>query len=381
MTSNTRLTVLQMIPNLESGGVERGTLETAAELVRRGHRSLVMSGGGRMVADLTRRGSEHFQWPVGKKSPTTLRLVTRLRRFLIDNQVDVLHVRSRVPAWLAWVAWRGLPPESRPRLVSTFHGFYSINRYSRIMTSGERVIAVSRSVQDYISDSFPDVDATTLRLIPRGVDPTEFPFGFQADSNWREQWEHDFPQLRDRFVVTLPGRITRLKGHFDLLEIVGQLVAAGIPIHALVVGEEDRRRRAYANSIRSAVRTQKLTEHVTFVGHRTDMREIYSVSNAVVSLSRKPESFGRTVLEALRLGRPVIGYDHGGVGEILSAVYDEGRISVGNTAQAAQKLADLAGGTLDGPQPFNRFTLSDMLDGIMDVYTDLAGNRALPVAA
>ncbi len=116
-----KLTVLQVLPELEGGGVERGTLEVAQALVDAGHRSLVLSGGGRMVPALTAAGSEHICWPVGKKSLLTLRFVLRLRRLLDAQRVDILHMRSRVPAWVAWLAWRGMDPARRPRLVSTVH--------------------------------------------------------------------------------------------------------------------------------------------------------------------------------------------------------------------------------------------------------------------
>ena len=141
----TGITVLQLIPALESGGVERGTLELGAGLVHAGHRSLVMSAGGQLVSRLTGQGSEHIQWPIGRKSIWTLRLVRRLRSLIRERQVDILHARSRLPAWIAWLAWRGLPEQQRPRFVTTVHGLYSVNRYSRIMTHAEAVIAVRTS--------------------------------------------------------------------------------------------------------------------------------------------------------------------------------------------------------------------------------------------
>ena len=150
-----RMTVLQMLPALESGGVERGTVEIAAALVRAGHRALVMSAGGRLVPELEALGAEHIPLPVGRKSLLTFRHVSRVRRLLRERGVDVLHLRSRLPAWVGWLAWRGLPAVERPRLVTTVHGFYTVGRYSSVMTRGERVIAVSESVRDYILENYP----------------------------------------------------------------------------------------------------------------------------------------------------------------------------------------------------------------------------------
>ena len=140
---NQRLTVLQAVPALQGGGVERSTLEVAAALVRNGHRSLVISAGGRLVPELLDAGSEHVCWPIGRKSPLTLRLVPRLRRLLHREGVDILHARSRLPAWVAWLAWRGMDPARRPRFITTVHGLNSVNAYSAVMLKGEQVVAVS----------------------------------------------------------------------------------------------------------------------------------------------------------------------------------------------------------------------------------------------
>ena len=130
------LTVVQVLPALEGGGVERGTLEVARELVRHGHGSLVISAGGRMVAELEREGSEHITWTIGAKSLLTLRYVSKLRDLLVERRVDILHARSRLPAWIAWLAWRGMDPATRPHFVTTVHGLYSVNRYSAVMRRG-----------------------------------------------------------------------------------------------------------------------------------------------------------------------------------------------------------------------------------------------------
>ena len=134
--------VIQILPELNAGGVERGTLELAGFLVAAGHEALVISNGGRLVADLERCGARHVILPVHRKSVASLWQVGSLRRILTEERADMLHLRSRVPGWLAWLAWRGMNPQTRPHLVSTVHGFYSVNVYSAVMTRGERVIAV-----------------------------------------------------------------------------------------------------------------------------------------------------------------------------------------------------------------------------------------------
>lgn len=369
------LTVLQILPALESGGVEKGTLEIARALTGNGYRSLVMSQGGRLVAPLQGSGSEHFNWPVGRKSLWTLGLIPRLRRFLRDQRVDIVHARSRVPAWLAYLAWKGMDPRTRPGFITTVHGFYSVNRYSAVMTRGERVIAVSDSVRRYVLDNYPDTDPARLVVIHRGIDRALYPHGYTPPADWRAAWHRDYPQLEGRFVLTLPGRITRLKGHGDLLEVLRRLLDRGIPAHGLIVGEAPARRQAYRREIETRAQRLGLGDHVTFTGHRSDLREIMSVSGVVLSLSTTPESFGRTTLEALSLGCPVMGYDHGGVGEQLAMIYPAGRIPPGDTQALAGRLSDWHG---NGPPPVpvaHDFTLEGMCRQTLAQYDALHAQR------
>ncbi len=239
------------------------------------------------------------------------------------------------------------------------------------MTRGERVIAVSDTVRRYILDNYPGVDPGVIRVIPRGVSEDEFPYGWQPSAAWRRQWRDAYPQLAGRRVLTLPGRLTRLKGHGDFIDLIGRLKAHGAPVHGLIVGGEDPRRRAYAAELHARVSEQGLDNDITFTGQRSDLRDIFAVSDLVFSLSTRPESFGRTVLEALSLGRPVVGYDHGGVGEILAELYPRGRVPMGDAEALFAHVLDL----LDQPQvvpPGHRFTLENMLSQTLGVYEELA---------
>ena len=261
---------------------------------------------------------------------------------------------------------------SRPRFVTTMHGLNSVNRFSRIMTQGEAVIAVSEAVKDYIHQHYQDVPAERLHVIPRGVDPAAFPYGYRPSPLWQRTWEQQFPQLSARRVLTLAGRMTRLKGHHDFLELLRALKLEGHPVHGLIVGGEDPRRRKYAAEVRQAVTDWGLSEEVTFAGHRSDIRDVYAVSDVVLSLSTKPESFGRTALEPLALGVPVVGYDHGGVGEILNAVYPRGAVPLADAAALQERVRWVLEDDRARPRPFDRFRLQDMLDRTLELYSRLA---------
>jgi len=324
-----------------------------------------------MVAELEAQGSEHIAWPIGHKSLFTLRFIWRLRRLLREQRIDIVHARSRLPAWIAWWALRGLPEVDRPNFVTTVHGLYSVGRYSAVMTRGERVIAVSETVKEYVQQNYPAVDTGRIRLIPRGVDLDAFPYGYRPSDAWYEQWYGEFPQLKDKFVLTLPGRITRLKGHSDFIELIHCLKRRGVAIHGLIVGGEDPRRRAYAQELRDLIEARGLQQEITFTGQRSDVREIYAQSAAVLSLSTKPESFGRTTLEALSIGVPVFGYDHGGVGEILARVYPSGRLPLGETEALCRQLSRLRGAELPRPGRHN-YTLAHMLELTLTLYRQVS---------
>lgn len=365
-----RLTVVQVLPALESGGVERGTLEVGRYLVEHGHRSIVISAGGRMVEQLRRGGSEHVGWDIGRKSLWTLRLVPRLRRFLLDERVHILHARSRMPAWVAYLAWRGMDPAARPRFVTTVHGLYSVNPYSAVMLKGERIIAVSQTVRDYILRHYPQVDPSRIVVIPRGVDPAEFPHGYRPPPAWLTAWRAQYPQLDGKKVLTLPGRITRLKGHEDFIALIGRLKAQGLPVHGLIVGGAHPRKRAYLQELKDKVRAAGLRDDITFTGQRSDLREIMTVSDLVLSLSTQPESFGRTVLEALSLGVPVVGYDHGGVGEQLARFFPQGRVPFGDLDGIVRQCRIIQ--AMPRVKPHASLpTLQDMLTATLAVYEDL----------
>jgi glycosyltransferase involved in cell wall biosynthesis len=353
--------------------VEKGTLEVGRHLVQNGHRSIVISAGGRMVAQLEREGSEHVAWPVGAKRLSTLRYIWKVREFLAREQPDILHLRSRLPAWIGYRAWKGLPPESHPHLVTTVHGPYTPGRYSSVMVRGERVIAISDMIRAYILRNYPWVDPAIIRVIPRGVDPQACPHGYQPPAEWLAAWRRQYPELAGKYVITLPGRLTRWKGQEDLIRIIAGLKKRGLPAHGVLVGDAHPRKQYYADELRAQARAAGLETDITFTGHRSDVKEIMAVSNVVLSLSLDPEAFGRVSLEALTLGVPVAAYDHGGVAEQLAAVFPEGRIPVGDTQAAEEKLASWYSQSPVVPAT-NPFTLERMLRSTLEVYLELAGS-------
>lgn len=370
--------VLQLLPELNAGGVERGTLEIAAFLRSRGHEALVVSNSGRLVPELERTGARHIPMPVHRKSLFSLGQVRPLRRWFESERPDIVHLRSRVPAWIAWFAWRGMPAATRPRLVSTVHGFYSVNPYSAVMTRGERVIAVSESIRDYILRHYRRTDPAIIRVIPRGLDPARYPAGFQPSSGWLAQWKSAHPQLENADLLALPGRITRLKGHEDFLELIAALRSRSRPVFGLIIGDAHERKRAYLASIRALAARLGVEDRIVFTGHREDVREIFSQCRVVLSLSRQPESFGRTTLEALALGRPVVGYDQGGVGEQLRSFFPRGRVPVGDRAALQRTVGEILFAPSAPAAVGPPYTLAAMCEATLAAYEELVPPPATP---
>jgi len=364
------LTVVQTLPRLDSGGVERGTLEVSRALVEAGHRSIVVSAGGRLVPELEEQGGEHATFQVAAKTPLTLFSAPPLRRFLRKTQADILHARSRVPAWVAYRAWKKMPPSERPRFVTTVHGLHSVSAYSAVMTKGEAVVAVSKAAERYIFENYPKTPRERVRVIHRGVDPEDFPHALAPSVEWLEEWRQAYPALENKKLVTIIGRLTRLKGHHAFLSMIKAIDDPSV--HGVIVGGEDPRRHAYASELYERVKREGLEERVAFTGHRADAREIAAISDLVVSLSSKPESFGRSVLEALRLGTPVLAWDHGGVSEILEAVYPQGAVPLNDENTLISRASAILGAPKELVPPSDRFTKREMLDKTLALYEELA---------
>ena len=204
-------------------------------------------------------------------------------------------------------------------------------------------------------------------MIHRGIDAEQFPHGLEPLPHWRSNWFQRYPQLSGKFVVVIAGRLSRLKGHEDFLYVIANLAKSGLPVHGLVVGN-DLRKSDYISALKQTVSNHALP--ITFCGYRSDIKQIYAVADVVLSLSSKPESFGRSVLEPLSLGVPVVGYDQGGVGEILATMFPEGRLPPGDVAAVAQKVREFIA---DPPQVVatNPFPLSLMQEHTVRLYEEL----------
>ena len=365
------LTVVQLLPALEAGGVERGTLEIARALVADGHRSVVISAGGRLVEPLVAGGSEHIELDIGRKSIASLWLVPKLRRRFLELGADIVHARSRLPAWLTLLAWRGMDRATRPRFVTTMHGLNSVNLYSSVMARGERVICVSQTVREHILKHYPKTDPARLRVIPRAVDPVEFPHGHRPDGDWRKRFVAEHPGLSGPAPwLCLAGRGTRMKGQGHAIRLVADLRESGVETRLILLGVREPGREHYVDELRRQAQRQGVADAVVMTSPRRDVRDVMAASALVLQLSPKPEAFGRTVVEALNLGVPVLGFDLAGVGEQLRDLFPQGAVVVGDRNALAQRARALISGG-ERPAAFDRYRLQQMQAATLAVYREL----------
>ncbi|MGB0696878.1 MAG: glycosyltransferase family 4 protein [Rhodospirillaceae bacterium] len=309
--------ILQILPELVTGGVEQGTVDMAQAIVQQGWTALVVSEGGPMVRELTRVGAEHIEMAVKSKNPFRIRSnASRLAKLIRERGVSVIHARSRAPAWSAfWAAkMTGVP------FVTTFHGTYSLGllglkrKYNRVMTQGHRVIAISRFIARHVAANY-DMDLDRLRVVHRGIDLARFnPGAVSAERMIRLATRWRLPDGAP--VIMLPGRLTRWKGQIVLIEALARLERSDV--RCLLVGS-DQGREGYTEELQELIRKRGLEGQVHLIQDCDDMPAAYMVTDVVVSASTDPEAFGRVVAESQAMGRPVIAPDHGAAPEVVKA--------------------------------------------------------------
>lgn len=364
--------IMHMLPSLSSGGVEQVVLELCEGLCAAGLENVVVSAGGSMVQAIEACGARHITRPIGRKSLLTLLQIGKTAKLIHEEKPDVLHLHSRVPAWVGQLACKMLPANERPVIVSSFHGFHSVNAYSGVMAKGDRIIAVSRCMRQHILENYPTTPEKKIVVIPNSVDDSIFCPEYTPDQEWLNTWYADYPELKGKFTLCLPGRITRLKGAPHLGPILKQLRAKGIPAHAVIVGETKKGKEAYRDEVQAGFEAEGVADYVTWTGHRRDLVNVLCTCDVTLSLTLQPESFGKTTLEALSLGRPVAGYEHGGVGEQLEQFLPEGMIPTGDTNAMAALLerwyTQRPVPKTPVPAPYRR---ADMIQAHIGLYQEL----------
>lgn len=319
MTLPPDFTLLQVIPELETGGAEQSTIDVAQAVVRAGGTALVATRGGRMVARLEADGGRLAQMPVQTKNPLVmLGNAARLVALIRQEKVSIVHARSRAPAFSAlWAAHATGTP-----FVATYHGVYKAQSrlkrwYNAVMTRGDLVIANSDYTRDHVLAEH-HIDPAKLVTIPRGVDFERFDPAFVTQDRveaLRTAWgiAPDDPRTR----ILLAGRLTRIKGHLTIVDAARRMAAEGRRDFLILFAGDDQGRTGYAAEVQSAIDEAGLSDAVRIVGHCDDMPAAYLLADVAILPTTVPESFGRAAVEPQAMGRPVIASNHGGVTETV----------------------------------------------------------------
>lgn len=370
-------TVLQVLPSLDTGGVERGTVEMTQAIVAAGGAALVASEGGRLVAAVERAGGRHIRLPLASKNPATIWLnAGRLGRLIRTEGVGIIHARSRAPAWSALLAAR----RTGARFVTTYHGVYNEGvpgkrRYNAVMAKGDRVIAISRFVAALLAARH-GVEPSRIRVIPRGVDPALFdparvtaPQVAQLAAAWR------VPDGAP--VVMLPARLTRWKGAAVLIDAMALLACTDAC--CVLVGATQGRER-FARQLQAQAQALGMAGRLRMAGHCDDMPAALALADVVVSASLDPEGFGRAVIEAQAMARPVIATDHGGAAETVEHGVTGWRVPPGDAGALAAALDHALAMQPDGRRGMGErarasvlahYTTAAMQAATLDVYREL----------
>lgn len=358
--------IVQLLPELNEGGVERGTIDLSRELVAAGHESIVISNGGKLVAQLESDGGKHIAHDVCGKNPfSAYRRMRKLRTIFQEIQPDIIHARSRVPAWLAYWANQTL----HIPLVTTVHGFNSVSLYSHIMTMGDRVICVSGAIKTYIQKHYHTADDKIV-VIPRGIDLGKFNPD-RIDTTFVKTFRQQ-NGLANNIVISTVGRITQLKDIETFIRAIALLKVEIPNIRALIVGGVREDKGDYFETLQSLVRELGLSDEVIFTGSQSNVAEIYALSDVVVSTSKKPESFGRSVAEAIAMNTPVIATNHGGVLDIIREGENGYFVSIGDPKELSSAIMRARFLQFNGYGYIKHsFSLDQMVEKTMTVYKSI----------
>ena len=378
--------VLQVVPSLGSGGVERGTVEVAAALAASGWTAYVASAGGPLERELARSGVAHITLPLASKNPLTIRRnAGMLARIVREHAIDIVHARSRAPAWSAWTAAR----RTGRHFVTTFHNAYDTGApfkhwYNSVMARGERVIAISDFVAGHAAAEY-GIGPDRLRTIPRGVDLKLFD-GARVNgdrvADLAAKW-----RVPDGFaVVMLPGRLTRWKGGLDFIDAIARLGRSDLC--CLFVGSEQR--AGFRRELENRIEGYGLGPLFRIVEDCRDIPAAYVLADVVVSASTDPEGFGRTIVEAQAMGRPVVATDHGGARETVVPGSTGWLVPPGDTTTLAAAIGEALALDPVSRQALARrarahvaagFTREAMCERTIEVYEELLFPHAQPAAA
>ncbi|MEM7651266.1 MAG: glycosyltransferase family 4 protein [Pseudomonadota bacterium] len=373
----TQPVIMQVIPELGPGGAEQGCIDIAAELVASGAQAIVVSNGGSRVHELARTGAVHINMPVHSKNPVVMwKNVGALKKLIERYNVNIVHARSRAPAWSAYYACK----KTKAHFMTTCHAPYNISGetkkfYNSSIAQGQRVIAISHYVAQYLRDHY-NLDDRTIRIISRGIPMEKFhPTAVTPERLITLAQEWRIPDGAN--IVMLPGRLTRWKGHSVLIDAMAKINRPDL--FCVIIGS-DQGRKEYRKELEEHIQSKNLGGQVRMVDHCNDMPAAYMLATVVVCPSTDPEGFGRVPVEAQAMGRPIVAADHGGAQETVLRGQTGWLVEPSNADALAKGIEEALAltptqrsmlATRAMAHIAEHFTKDQMADKTLDVYAEL----------
>ncbi len=298
------MNILQILPELNVGGVEIGTLDLSRYLVKLGHKAVVVSNGGDLVEDLESFGAIHYQLPVHEKSIfNIIRMIPKLVEIIHKEEIDIIHARSRVPAWIAYFASR----RTKRAFITTCHGYYKKHLAGFVMGWAKRVIVISQVIARHMIEDF-GVPYERIRLIPRSVDLEKFKFVSPDKKRSKE------------FNIGIIARLTPIKGQLYFIKAMAKVAREVLGLKIWIVGDAPPSKRLYKEQLQVLVRRLGLWHCTQFLGTQKDIPTILRSLDLLVLSTTTQEAFGRVIIEAQASGVPVVATSVGGVVDIIEDV-------------------------------------------------------------
>ena len=365
--------VAQIIPSLDSGGVERGTIEVANHLSELKLKNNIISNGGRLINEINKNYTTHFQLAVHSKNflsyPT---IANKLKKIIMDQNVNIVHVRSRAPAWiLSFIKNKNF------RTISTFHNVYSGNSYlkkiyNKQLSKVDQIVAISNYVKNEICTKY-NLDSKKIKVINRGVDVKYFEkkiLDFEID-----KLINKFQIDTSKKLILYPARLTSWKGQIEFLEIFNKMKNDDFLLY--FVG--DTKNKSYTKKLQKKIQSLNLTHNCKIIGNlsRHDLKILYYLSSIIISFPLKAEGFGRIISEALIMKKKILSFNYGGVRDQLEKLDDVYKVDPLKYSDITTKLQNIL--KLDNEKFYNlsslskeyiskSFSKSQMVKSYVDLY-------------
>jgi len=369
------MNVIHISPGLRAGGVSQLAADLACAMQSAVCSNTVLSPANELVSRLSTTGVRH----VACRKPNLLTFakeVRRLHRLIRRLKPDIVQAYTPEAAWVAGLACWKMGEAERPKIVGVLTGYPRKGLAQRGWKFCDSYTSISKLLRNICIERSARYRQCRPWVIPYGINPLLCNPSYRPSASWMEQWQRTQPETAKRLTLCIPGPITPRHGLEDLVDLLSSLLRSGIPAHALIAGDSRKASALYLDQLKARFSEAQISNHVTWLGARPDLRDVLCACDMTLSLAHEPATFDRPILEALALGRPVAGYDHGVVGELLGAFMPEGRVQPCDPAAMADTI--LQWNTYrpaplpEAPYPYR---LNDTANNYIDLYNELTARK------